>query len=291
MVYFFITLILFSSLEVVSKPLMQFIDPFSLTFFRFIMGFIILTCFMFIKKRGNEISRIDRKTMSFLALLGFLNVFFSMSMLQLAVKNSNAATAAVIFCSNPLFVFFISVIIKKEKFSYKKVFGFLLGISGILLVMSSKGFKMEMGAIYAMLASISFAGYTIINKKTVKSVQPLIVNVVSFFWGLTASALYLIFSGKGISFPITILDSSANILRFLFLGVFISAIGYITFIDTIKKLSPVSASVIFLLKPAVATLFALIFLNESLNKNFYTGLFLTILGSLFVLKRKNNDQN
>ena len=71
-----------------------------------------------------------------------------------------------------------------------------------------------------------------------------------------------------------------------FLGIAITGIGYITFINTIKRYSPLSASVIFLLKPALATIFALILLAERPGEYFYYGLFMVMFGSWLILSAK-----
>ena len=55
MLYFILTLLIFASLEVVSKPLMPYIDPFALTFWRFFMGFVFFIFYPGMKKRFAEI--------------------------------------------------------------------------------------------------------------------------------------------------------------------------------------------------------------------------------------------
>jgi drug/metabolite transporter (DMT)-like permease len=266
-------------MEVVSKPLMRVVDPFTLTFFRFLVGFFVLFLILYFKGQLKDLLNLNRWKVGSLFFLGFINAFFSMSMLQMAVKNGSAATAAVVFCSNPLFVFLFSIILREESFTVKRFAGFLLGISGIAFVMSEKGLTFNSGAVYALAASMAFAGYTVLGKKTLRSTPPLTVNVVSFFFGIVANAVFLILSGRGFDGGRELVESKEVFFSFLYLAVVVSALGYITFINTIKKYSAVSASIIFLLKPAVATFFALIFLGESLHLSFYTGLFLVIAGS------------
>lgn len=285
MYYFIVTLIMFSSMEVVSKPLMGLIDPFVLTFWRFGAGFAVFALLIVFGRRFDEIKALTQKAWISLFLLGFINVFFSMSMLQLAVKNSSAAMAATVFCSNPLFVFIYAVLLKDEKFSLKKMSGFLLGIAGIIAIMAEKGLALDYGVIFALLASMSFAAYTTISKRTVKTVAPVTVNAVSFFFGICVNMVFLLISGRDIALPPAIYDNAINLTAFLYLSVVISAYGYITFINTIKKYSAVSASVIFLLKPACATILAVIFLHEMLTASFYSGLALIIAGSALILKK------
>jgi len=279
---FLLTLLIFSSMEVVSKPLMAFTDPFVLTFYRFLVGCAVLFAYIFIRGEGKMLLQLPRKTLKSLIILGVLNGFFSMSMLQLAVKMGNAATAAVVFCSNPLFVYLIMVLLGEEKFSKKRSSGLIIGISGIVFIMFNKGFLLSMGAIAALLASISFAVYQVWNKKAVHGISPYIANSVAFGSSLPAYLIFFAATGTDLTLPEQFFQTEM-IWRFIYLSLIVSALGYISFIKTIQKLSAVSGSLIFLLKPAVATIFAIWLLNENPGWNFYAGLFLSISGSLLAV--------
>ena len=82
----------------------------------------------------------------------------------------------------------------------------------------------------------------------------------------------------------TLLDPVLT-LDFLYLGLLVSGVAYITFMRTIKRFSATSASVIFLLKPLLASLFSLLLLHETLNTFFLGGMVLVISGSSCVMKR------
>jgi len=286
MLYFIITLFLFSMLEVASKPLMIFADPVILTFHRFSFGLLTLLIFAWKTKKINELRAVCVNDLKILMLLGIINTALGMPLLQIAVKYANAATAAVIFCSNPFFVFIFSVLLGNEKFSYRSFFGVLSGIAGVFLVMWHHGIIFSHGTLFALLASMLFAAYIVLNKKVVASVTPLAVNIIAFFFGQAALFIYLIISKKGIFLPDGFYSSLNNVLIMAFLGIAITGIGYITFINTIKRYSPLSASVIFLLKPALATIFALILLAERPGEYFYYGLFMVMFGSWLILSAK-----
>ncbi len=286
MLNFSITLILFSLLEVSSKPLMFFLDPVILTFYRFLLGLLTMIVFAYHKNMLSDIKKISYSDFKILSFLGIINIALAMSSLQLAVKYSNAATAAVIFCSNPFFVFIFSILSGNEKFNFKCFSGVVLGIAGVAMVMSRHGFHISHGALFAVMASMLFAFYIIVNKKVSANCKPVIVNIVSFFAGLAVTAAYLLISAKGLLLPAEIFTSAKYIIILLFLGIAVSGFGYITFINTIKKYSPISASVIFLLKPALATIFSLLFLGEKLGVLFYYGLFLIMAGSWLILSSK-----
>jgi drug/metabolite transporter (DMT)-like permease len=271
MLYFITTLIIFASMEVVSKPLMGHIDPFVLTFWRFVTGFLFFFFYPGMKKRFVEISNFSVKDWTAVAILGILNSFLAMSLLQLSVQHCSAATSAAIFCSNPVFVMIMSNVLGSEKFSIKKGAGMFFGISAVVLIMSEKGFVINSGALFALSGAVVFAAYTVLSKRTVSRIDPFAVNLTSFFSGLVANFIFMSVSGI-LLFPAHEFFNISRTLVFLYLGIVVTGIGYITFLETIKRFTAVSASIIFMLKPAVAVLFSAIFLDEIISWPFFTGL-------------------
>lgn len=278
---FVVTLLLFASMEVISKPLMGLIDPLVLTFWRFVCGIAVLGIVMAIRRKKLSLSP---GKLGVLALMGILNTFISMSFLQLAVKNTEACRAATIFGSNPVFVVLIAAILGWERYSKRKGAGLILGITGLVLVTGMYTFKIDTGTMYALLASITFAVYIILGRKASMDADPISVNVISFAFGIAALALWL--QIKGISMSPEPLRS--ELPSFLFLGIGVSGLGYVTFLTAINKLGAGNASTVFLLKPAVATVLAIAFLGETVTFNFVTGLLFAAVGSYLVAgKRKS----
>jgi drug/metabolite transporter (DMT)-like permease len=286
LLYFLITLIFFSSIEVVSKDLMIYLGPFEMTFIRFFIGGIMLLLFSIINGTHKELRNLDRSDYSLMALLGFINIFFSMTMLQYAIKFGEPAVVALIISSNPIFVYIISLMLKHEEISIKKVGGFVLGIAGIsvVLIKDFSDLAIEAGALYALIGAVSFAGFTILNKKAVSKHSPLVVNIISFAFGLICIAVFFAIRGS-VDITAELFDSPFRIAKLFYLGIFVTAISYITFLTAIKKIGPVASSLVFLFKPAVATIFAVMFLSEEIRLNFFIGLLLSSLGSYLILKK------
>lgn len=284
MPYFFVTLLVFSSMEVVSKPLMPFCDPLQLTFHRFLIGWIFLLIFLVARGRSRELTHIARRDILLLAFLGFLNTFFAMSMLQTAVKYSTAATAATVICANPVFVYLFSLIAGNGSFSWRRAAGIVAGVIGIVLVMFDRGLRLDTGVLYALAAAAAFALYTLLNKPLAHRIGSLPVNIVSFFFGLLLSAAYLLVTGGDLRPPVEMIDAPVRLASFLYLGIVVSGIGYITFVKTIRLLTPIAASVIFIMKPAIATFLAVLFLGERLSVLFWPGLIFIGVAGLLILE-------
>jgi drug/metabolite transporter (DMT)-like permease len=278
-------------MEAVSKPLMGLIDPFVLTFWRFSAGSLFFIFYPGMGKRFRELARFSYKQWTSVIFLGILNTFLAMSLLQLAVKHSNASTAAAIFCSNPGFVFIIAVLLGNEKVKPSKAIGFIMGVAGIMIIMSSRGFVVGYGVFYAVCAAVFFAIYTVLGKKTVSGITPATVNMASFPFGVLANGIFIGSLGKSFFPDPVIFHSPANISALIYLGVVVTGIGYITFFETIKRFSAVSASLIFMFKPVVALLISFIFLGEKAGLGFFAGLIAICFGTLLIVREKINSRH
>ena len=94
--YILITIIMFTSYEVVLKFISGQLNSMHLTLCRFSVGFIILLPLALhtLKKRGE---RLDGKSMVHFALLGLLGIALSMPILHVAVNYAGSSVAAVLF--------------------------------------------------------------------------------------------------------------------------------------------------------------------------------------------------
>ncbi len=282
MAYFLVTLLLFSSLEVASKPLTGYIAAMQLTFFRFSLGFLAILAAMAARGKLPMLRDLRGRDWWRLAFLGILNICVSMTLLQKAVENAPASTAAAIFCSNPLFVYLFSLLAGDVKARGRTVTGLAAGIVGLFLVTSADGLVLSRGILYAILASATFGLYTFLAKRALKTVPSLCLNAVTFFFGSLGCAVVLLFTGVSLKVPPAVLSTLSSLAVFLFLGIGVSGVGYITYMATVERLGALTASLVFMIKPVVAALLAMAFLGERPGLAFYPGVVLVLAGSLLI---------
>lgn len=286
MFYFILTLLLFGSMEVVSKPLMNHVGAVEITLYRFVLCFFMLFLLFVFTNKIKELRNIPPKMWLFIAALGITNTFISMSLLQLAIKHAPVSETVIIFSANPLFVMLFSALFHLEKFSYYKLIALAIGLVGMIIVVSPHSFVLTSGTLYALGAALSFALYTIGSKRAMKNITPLVFNTISIFFGLIALTIFIALSGDRIIPPAYLWQNSGALLAMLYLGILVSGVGYISFMTAIKQLGATTASFIFILKPAVAMVLAIIFLSEQLSLSLIAGMILVISGLAIILWEK-----
>lgn len=275
--YVLLTALLFGSMEVALKIGGVTFDAIQLTFIRFFIGGLILLPFAIrdLKKRQVILTRGD---LGYLFVLGFVCICISMLLFQVGVMNINANLAAMIISINPVFTMIFSHFLVNEKFTWKKALVLIISIIGLIIVMNPS--KLMSGenniwfVLVTLVAAISFGFYTAFGKKRIGKLGGLTLNSVSFLMGSGTLLLMLIATGgpilQGISLETTPL--------LLYLGVFVTGLGYYFYVKIIEISGPSTASIAFFIKPVIAPVIAFFILREAITLNIVIGLVFILLG-------------
>lgn len=274
-----ITIILFSTLEVVSKTTAGVLDAFQCTFLRFLIGGIVLFIILLFKK---DIS-ISLKDVAILTGIGILNVGISMNALQFAVfrPGASAALAAIIFSSNPIFVALFSAILEKERISLSKIIGLIIGLAGIVVAFADQltGVGGDiLGPLILLFSAVVYGLYTVLGRKTAMRLGSLKMNSYSFIFGSLAMLPFLLIFNKP-----TFVFSLSVLPQVLYLSIFVTGLAYVTYFAGLKLVGASTGSLTFFLKPILASVLAAIFLKETITIYLVFGTVLVLSGIAIVL--------
>lgn len=277
-IYILITAFAFSTMEIAGKMISNQFNPFQLTFLRFSIGGLVLLPFALIEIRKRKL-RLKLNDFAFFALTGLTGILISMSLFQLAILNTKASTVAVIFSTNFVFTIPFAIIILKEKLNKRMLLTIFISIMGIFLIFNPFSINPDMkGIVMAFGAAVTFSLYSVINKTRVEKYGGLILNSFSFIIGnIFLLGFLLIFK-----IPVVSGINSGNVLHILYLGIFVTGIGYLCYFEAMRHTSAITASMVFCIKPALAPILALIILRESISVNTIFGIICIIAASLVV---------
>ena len=287
-IFVVLTAFLFGTMEVACKAAGSQLDPFQLTFIRFAIGGLILLPFAIAELKKNDI-RLNGKDILTLAGVGILCIPLSMLFFQLGVMNCNASTSSVLICINPFFTMVFAHIFTEEKLNKHKFL--VLGIGFIGLIFMIKPWNIQegntvIGIIYMLLAALFFGAYTVAGKVSIKKMGIMAQTSISFILGSLILLIIIVAAGKPL-----IAGVADNLPLVLYVGIFVTGLGYFCYFKAIKLADAATGSLAFFLKPAIAPVIAVIVLKETILWNTYIGIGFILVASYMNIKyqRKQNE--
>ena len=181
--YIIVTIVMFTSYEVVLRYIAGQINSMQLTLCRFSVGFLILLplALRTLKRRGK---RLDGRSMARFALLGLLGIALSMPILHLSVRYAGSSVAAVLFSCNPVFVTFLAFFLLKEPIKPRHISALALEIAGTVAIIDPLGHALNpLGVGLALLSTLLFSLYGVLGKRRVAEYGGAVVTCFSFLFG------------------------------------------------------------------------------------------------------------
>lgn len=275
---------LFSTIEVGSKIIGLAVDPLVLTFLRFSVTGLVLTgaASPVLSARRQPLQRQDYKVF---LLNGFLAVVLAIPLFHWAVVTlDKAASAAVIFSVNPVFVMFLGRFINDEPWTRRGGIAGLCGACGILFFAFETG-RLEISSLFGLglmlVSALLFAGSTCLAKRYVKQYGALLLMGGSALAGclllLPLVAWKLWQSGTG-----GILAAWPALLYVSLAG---TALAYFLYYYGLMNTMVQTGSMMFFLKPVLASVFAAVLLREAINRYMLAGTVLILVGLTLAVYR------
>lgn len=192
-----------------------------------------------------------------------------------AVSLTGVAIGTVVAIgSSPVLAGLIEMIILRKKPSKIWWISTLFSVVGVILLFSNQTTAQAdpRGILLALGAGLSFASYTIINKKVVSSIPALpAVAVVFTISGLMLSPFLFIFNA-------TWVFTSDGLITGLYLGVIVTGIAYFMFAKGLANVDSSTAVTLSLAEPLTATMLGVFLLGEAMSLLSWIGLILVLLG-------------
>lgn len=285
-IYIVITAFLFSTAEISGKLISNEINPYQLTFIRFLIGALILLPFAVKEIRKRKIM-FDKKEFLYFIFQGFLCVVVSMSLFQLAVLYTKASTVAIVFSVNPIFTIPFAYFILSEKINRNTILSLVISILGLIFILNpanmelNKDFK---GIVLALLSAVVFSLYSVIGKKKIDKYGGIAFNCITFILGDLILLVILLF----LKIPIIQGVEKSNVIQILYMGIFVTGLGYLFYFLSMEKVSATMTSVVFFIKPALAPILAFIILGERIKFSAMIGIACILIGSYIMLISKKN---
>ena len=196
-----------------------------------------------------------------------------------ALQYTMASNVSFIVCTTPLVTAILNAAVRRERIGRLTLLGGCLSLVGIGMIAFSggEGFHLSfLGDALAMLASLTWAIYTVVTNGLLKKYPSALISRKVFFYGMLTIVPVLLV--KGWTFPAGRFLEPKVLLNTLFLGVVASLACYALWNSVIKRLGTVGSSNYIYLNPLFTLIAATLLLGERLTPVAIAGCLITLIG-------------
>ncbi|MDR0383255.1 MAG: EamA family transporter, partial [Spirochaetaceae bacterium] len=225
--YALITIIFWAMAFIFTRIALKCLSAFSLGFLRyFVAAFFLVIIAVFLK-----IKIPNKKDMKWFLLSGLSGFSLYVITFNKGCETVSASTSSIIIATTPVITALLARIIYKEKIKYFQYLAIVIEFVGVaVLTMENGAFSLNAGIIWLLLSAFLLSLYNILQRKLTKKYTALQTTIYSIFIGEV--------------FLLVFLPSAINEIKHVppmqffyiaFLGIFSSAIAYISWAKAISK--------------------------------------------------------
>ncbi|HOO62838.1 MAG TPA: EamA family transporter [Synergistaceae bacterium] len=275
--------LLWASNIVIGRSIASAIGPLTLSGARFTLA-ALLFGFLLFRDRSFSLKKHASSSTTLLFLgMALTGVVAFSPLLYLGLRYTTAANAALINGTGPLMTGFLALLLLREPMSFRQITGACVALGGIGLLLSrgSLSFvtehRINQGDLVVILAVFLWGLYSVLGKKTMRSVSPLVTTAVSTFMGLPF--LYALAFLELRHFPVS--WSLPLFGAVLYVGLIPAALGFYAWNAGVARLGPSGAMVFYNTLPLYGALLGYLCLGEPLGMLHLAGGALIIGGGLW----------
>lgn len=267
---------------VVTRYVADFISPVSISFYRWLIAFLLLTPFMLKKVLQNRLQ--IKQYLPKLAVLSAFGMVLYQGLAYTASHYTTATNMGLINAFIPIFTIIVSLLVLQEKPTIFAIAGGILSFLGLIYVLSQGHMSnlISHGGFLGtalMLAGVFFYAFYGVFLKKWKIKLPLLVSLyVQIIFALIYHLpLIYIFGFDRIN--------EQNALSVVYAGIFPSLIAPLLWMTSVNSIGPNRTSIFMNLMPVFTAIIATFWLSESWTI-FHTVGGITILIGIILAQKK-----
>ncbi|ENU18603.1 hypothetical protein F994_02925 [Acinetobacter bohemicus ANC 3994] len=266
----------------VTRYVVDYISPVSISFYRWFVAFLILTPFMLTKVwRERQLVLQHWKQ---LAVLGAFGMVLYQGLGYSAAHYTTATNMGIINAFIPVFTIFVAMFMLKDIPNRFAVVGSLLSFLGLIYVMAQGDLLSliqsggHLGDAMMVLAVFFYAFYSVFLKKWKLQIPLLISLYVQIFFALLYHLPFVLWLG------LDAIDQQ-NVASVLYAGIFPSLIAPLVWMLAVQMIGPNRTSIFMNLMPVFTAIIANIWLAEAWTVYHSLGGVIILLGILLAQKK------
>jgi drug/metabolite transporter (DMT)-like permease len=265
------------------KIVVATLTPLMGSFARYVIACVALLVAAFALEGG--LPKLTRAQWLGTFVLGLFGVFCYNLFFMGALARLPASRAALIIALNPAITIAISSVALNEKLNARRWLGVAIALLGVAIVVSRGDFgsfasgSIGIGELFMFAAVTSWALYTVIGRKLLGGLSPLAATNYAALWG---TVLLAIIAAPDFDTLHPGQFDWRMIVSLLYLGVLGTAVAFVWYYASVKKLGAATASIFNNLVPVFGVAISVLLLGEPLLVSMLVGGAVTIAGVLMV---------
>lgn len=278
------TIVVWGTTFIATKVLLKGFTPIEILLIRFILGYLAL-----LLANHKLVTVKEKKQELYFLGAGITGVTLYFLLENIALTYTYASNVGIIIATAPFFTAILSaVFLKDEKLEKGFFVGFLISISGIILISVSGNSSLQLnpkGDILALGAAFVWACYSVLVKK-----------IGAFGFSTLQSTRHIFFYGILFMIPaVCVMGFHPDLKNFsnpvylgnmIFLGFGASALCFVTWNLAVKMLGAVRTAVYLYLSPVVTIVASVLILKEKITLLSGIGAMLVLMGLILSDKGK-----
>ncbi|MDY6938974.1 MAG: DMT family transporter [Cyanobacteriota bacterium] len=227
-----------------------------------------------------------------LILIGGLNAAVPFSLFSFAAIVLPAGFTSILNATTPLFGIIVASVWLKEKLTFSRILGFILGFTGVVILVGWKTFSTDANFFLAVAAGLAAAQMYAIGapfiKQKLAEIPPLVVTSGSFLGAALILLPLLPFTA-----PETI-PSTTVIASVVALSLLSTVLAYVLYLRLLQSIGSTKTLTVAYLVPIFAMFWGATILGEAITLSMILGCAFVLLGTaiandLFVSLRRSFD--
>lgn len=244
----------------ITRYVAEYISPVSISFYRWLIAFILLTPFIVSKVwQQRALIRPHLLQLAFLSLCGMV---LYQGLAYTAAHYTTATNMGIINAFIPVFTIFVSILILREIPTLFAVIGSVMSFAGLLYVISQGHWESLMnlaghwGDVLMVMAVFFYAFYGVFLKKWQLQLPLMISLYIQIGFAIVYHIPFVLVLGLD---PI----QADNFASVLYAGIFPSILAPLVWMMAVQRIGPNQTSIFMNLMPIFTAIIAYIWLNEA----------------------------
>ncbi|MCD4816495.1 MAG: DMT family transporter [Methanosarcinales archaeon] len=253
----------------------------SIIFYRLLFGLVAIAIFFACCRRLSEMRLVQKK--QYILLLGLLQAGTMLSYF-ISVKHTSVSIAVLLLYTAPVYVTLLSPFLLKEYINRRSIFALAISIIGVILVIRPDTLFQDVDHTYliglaaGLVSGVLYGGMTL----TSRYLKDDYTGTTQAAWALLITLL--IFTPYSVAITQKVLLDNLGVL--VLFGLISTALALVLYLSGLMQVRAQNASIVALLEPASAVVFAYLILSEPITASMLAGGALILLGAVIISRER-----